>query len=223
MVTKRDKFQGRVNDGVDRPCDWPDCEKAGAFRAPLPRDLADDLSGELSSEGDGGKLRLLRESALDDRVDESAWFCLLHVREYNAEWDFFDGMNEDEINDFRDDDASWHRPTWPASGPTAGAGPGAGPWTDTEAFADPHGLFSHATPASSAAAGFNRPLAMADLEALRVLGLAEDASVADIKSSFKRLAKKHHPDLNNGDRDSEDRLRQVIEAYNCLSEAFRDC
>lgn len=236
MMAKRDKFQGRVEDGVDRPCDWPDCESAGAFRAPLPRDLASDLAGGKGGIADDDALRRMLEGGLDDRVDDSAWFCLQHVRDYNAEWDFFDGMNEDEINDFRDEDASWHRPTWPVSEPGAGAGTRAGmgaeqsaggPWTGADAFSDPHSLFpggrKNGTAGNGTANSFKRSLTMGDLEALRVLGLEEDASVTDIKTSFKRLAKQHHPDLNGGDAESGIRLRAVIEAYNCLSEAFQDC
>ena len=122
MMASRDKFQGRVEDGINRPCDWPGCESAGAFRAPLPH----DLTGGKGGMADDDALRRMLEGGLDDRVDDSAWFCLQHVRDYNAEWDFFDGMNEDEINDFRDEDASWHRPTWPVSEPGTGAGIGAG-------------------------------------------------------------------------------------------------
>ncbi|MCH8862112.1 MAG: J domain-containing protein [Proteobacteria bacterium] len=237
MMASRDKFQGRVEDGVNRPCDWPGCESAGAFRAPLPH----DLTGGKGGMADDHALRRMLEGGLDGREDDSAWFCLQHVREYNAEWDYFEGMNEDEINDFRDEDASWHRPTWPISEPGTGAGMGAGmgaaqgasgPWTGGGTFSDPHGVLRdgrgngagrNGAARNGAADGFKRSLTMADLEALRVLGLEEEASVADIKTSFKRLAKQHHPDLNGGDAESGKRLRAVIEAYNCLSEAFQDC
>ncbi len=223
-MAKRDKFQGRVEDGVDRPCDWPGCESAGVFRAPLPRDLAGD-SGDVIPQQ-------LLAGGLDDRIDDSQWFCLQHVRDYNADWNYFEGMSETEINAFRDQDASWHRPTWSTSdGGTArgaaaafAAKPGAGqPWTGTGPFADPHGLFTGAGSNGAAAKGFNRPLDLRDLKALNVLGLEEGASVADIKTSYKRLAKQHHPDLNGGDAESGKRLRTVIEAYNRLSEAFQGC
>ena len=41
----------------------------------------------------------------------------------------------------------------------------------------------------------------------------------DIKTRFKLLVKRHHPDHNGGDRRSEDKLREVIQAYNYLKEA----
>lgn len=221
-MAKRDKFQGRVEDGITRPCNWPNCENEGAFRAPR------------TPEGTGEKPAWKLEAALDGRNEDSAWFCLEHVREYNADWDFFDGMSEAQINAFRDDDPSWHRPTWPTGNPEQNGyqdqrqdgnkanGPGQ-PWTGTGDIGDPHGLFRGTRGGAEAARGFNRPLDLADLKALNILELEEGATVGEIKSSFKRLAKQHHPDLNNGDTGSEKRLRTVIEAYNRLSEAFADC
>jgi DnaJ-class molecular chaperone len=46
-----------------------------------------------------------------------------------------------------------------------------------------------------------------------------DAKRADIKSKFKSLVKRHHPDANGGDRGSEARLREIIQAYNYLKSA----
>ena len=39
---------------------------------------------------------------------------------------------------------------------------------------------------------------------------------ADVKAKFKLLVKRHHPDANGGDRACEDRLREIIQAYNYL-------
>ena len=38
----------------------------------------------------------------------------------------------------------------------------------------------------------------------------------EIKVRFKELVKRHHPDANGGDRSSEERLREIIQAYNYL-------
>ena len=53
-------------------------------------------------------------------------------------------------------------------------------------------------------------------KALDSLGLETDASGEEIKARFKELVKRHHPDANGGDRSSEDKLREIIEAYNYL-------
>ena len=51
-----------------------------------------------------------------------------------------------------------------------------------------------------------------------VLGLARGASEQDIKSAFRRLAKKYHPDANQGDPDSERQFKEVNEAYEILKD-----
>ena len=53
-------------------------------------------------------------------------------------------------------------------------------------------------------------------KALQVMGLEDSATVAEIKVRFKALVKQHHPDANGGDRSTEDRLIEIIKAYNYL-------
>jgi DnaJ-domain-containing protein 1 len=69
---------------------------------------------------------------------------------------------------------------------------------------------------SRAEADRRRTVHNAERKALHALGLEETASVAEIKARFKELVKRHHPDANGGDRASEDKLREIIEAYNYL-------
>ena len=64
-----------------------------------------------------------------------------------------------------------------------------------------------------------RKILNAQRRALDALGLEADAKRADIKTRFKVLVKRHHPDANGGDRGSEDRLRDIIQAYNYLKSA----
>ena len=56
----------------------------------------------------------------------------------------------------------------------------------------------------------------AERKAFDVLGLEADATAQDVKTRFKVLVKRHHPDANGGDRSSEDKLREIIQAYNYL-------
>src|SRR4029077_2219623 len=51
------------------------------------------------------------------------------------------------------------------------------------------------------------------------LGVPKNASADDIRKSYRKLARKHHPDLNPGDKSSEERFRNVQEAYDVLSDA----
>jgi DnaJ-domain-containing protein 1 len=61
-----------------------------------------------------------------------------------------------------------------------------------------------------------RTIRNAERKALDALGLDVEATSADIKARFKLLVKRHHPDANGGDRSCEDKLRQIIQAYNYL-------
>jgi len=52
-----------------------------------------------------------------------------------------------------------------------------------------------------------------------VLGVGRDASVDEIKSAFRRLAKQYHPDRNKGNPDAEAKFKEAAEAYEVLSNA----
>src|ERR671916_88739 len=51
-----------------------------------------------------------------------------------------------------------------------------------------------------------------------VLGVAKGASEADMKSAFRKLAMKYHPDRNPGDKDAELHFKEINEAYQTLSD-----
>jgi curved DNA-binding protein len=51
-----------------------------------------------------------------------------------------------------------------------------------------------------------------------LLGVKRDASADEIKQSFRRLARKYHPDLNPGDKSAEDKFKDISEAYEVLSD-----
>ena len=55
----------------------------------------------------------------------------------------------------------------------------------------------------------------------KVLGVAKTASADEIKQSYRKLARKYHPDANKGDSKSEERFKEISEAYNVLSDEKR--
>src|SRR5690349_10263181 len=52
-----------------------------------------------------------------------------------------------------------------------------------------------------------------------ILGVKKNASEKEIKSAFRKLARKFHPDLNPNDREAEAKFKEVNEAYEVLSDA----
>jgi DnaJ-domain-containing protein 1 len=175
-------------------CQWPRCDAHATHRAPK------------------GRLR----------ANEYWQFCLEHVREYNDSYNFFAGMSDDAIAKYQKEDLTGHRPTWKMG--SIGGQRATARRRSTGGFAwaadDPFGLFGagevngRARPSKE-----GRKVLNAQRRALDVLGLEADAKRADIKSKFKVLVKRHHPDANGGDRTSEDRLREIIAAYNYLKSA----
>jgi hypothetical protein len=177
-------------------CQWPGCETPATHRAPK------------------GRLR----------ANEYWQFCLDHVREYNNSYNFFAGMSEDAIAKYQKDAITGHRPTWKMGsiGGTRAARRARGGFRADWESDDPFSLFGEAGMAWSAQArraGSGRTVFNAQRRALGVLGLEADAKRTDIKSRFKVLVKRHHPDANGGDRTSEQRLREIIQAYNYLKSA----
>ena len=54
---------------------------------------------------------------------------------------------------------------------------------------------------------------MQNRDPFEVLGVSSSASEDEIKSAYRKLAKKYHPDLNPGDKAAEEKMREVNEAY----------
>jgi DnaJ domain len=184
------RFHGR-HEAEGRLCNWPGCAEPGEFRAP----------GMQPSGFDGpGHYR---------------WFCLGHVRDFNAGYDYFDGMSSEEILAAQSPVHGWERETR-AFSPTAGID-SAPRWAD---FADP-------LEAIAARARMRRPAERADgtavtseqRRALDVLGLPLDSDRRALRNRYSQLVRKYHPDRNGGDRSFEARLQGVVEAYQLLRRA----
>lgn len=144
-------------------------------------------------------------------------FCLEHVRQYNKSYNYFAGMSDADVTDYVKAATFGHRPTWTmgvnSSGPGA-ADRGAFAFHDPfELFGDPHGGHGETHVPEA------RTVHNAERRSLDALNLDETATGPEIKTRFKALVKRFHPDLNGGDRSTEDRLREVIQAYSHLKAA----
>lgn len=139
-------------------------------------------------------------------------YCTAHVQQYNKTYNYFDGMKDDEQAAFRKDAQMGHRPTWKL-GQNSNVHVGAAR-RSAKHIDDPLNLMMKEKIKSNAKHG--RSLRRNEIEALGVLGLPEDAVPGEVKSKYKILVKRLHPDSNNGSRANEDTLNAVIKAYDTL-------
>jgi hypothetical protein len=147
-------------------------------------------------------------------LSEYFWYCAPHARIHNENWDFFKGMDDDEIQKFRLDALTGHRPTWQLGKRAAKARTGQGPISAK----DSHALFDE----DGAEVKVRRPerqLTRLQIIAMDTLQLAHNATLIEIKARYKELVKRFHPDANGGDRGAEERLKQVIKAYGVLKQS----
>jgi curved DNA-binding protein CbpA len=181
-------------------CQWKGCTEPGRHKAPRGR-------------GRDGQYYL---------------FCLDHVRQYNASYNYFDGMNDTEVEEFQKDAITGHRPTWKvgvnSSANESEAGKERPAANGARGFGwralDPHGFFAwRARAARETPVENRRQLRPLEKKSLQTLNLSGSATRVEIKARFKELVKVHHPDANGGDARSGDKLREIIQAYNYLKQA----
>jgi hypothetical protein len=187
----------------DASCEWPGCAAVGAHRAPKGR------------HAEGQYFR----------------FCTDHVRAYNKSYNYFDGMADKDIGEWIKASSTGHRPTWKL---------GENSWAEARRarerkgskdgnrrgfrhdsdINDPHRMFNeHAESGHGRSQPDIRPVRNAEAKALDTLGLEPGASPEEIKAQYKTLVKRFHPDANGGSRATEDRFREIVQAYDYLRSA----
>ena len=166
-------------------CDWNNCLEEGSYKAPIEKD-------------NSKKYRIL---------------CLNHVREFNKNWNYFEGMNDDQICEFLKSDMTWHKPTQSFSS------------SDNffkilwnNALKDElnkykiNGQLDHMNQFK-----FNNN----DIKAFSILGVSVGIKWERVQEKFKKLVKKFHPDMNSGNKKYEDKLKVITLAYTQLKNTYR--
>jgi DnaJ-like protein len=175
-----------------RACDHPGCAAGGEFRAP--------------------KSRL--------ELHDYYWFCLDHVRAYNSAWNYYAGMSDSEIEAEIRHDTVWQRPSW-RLGDRSGPGYAA-------RIRDYFGMFSGGSERSRDRSGRDhngareaaQRVLSAREQALAVFEIEPPFTPVRLKARYKALVKLHHPDAHGGDKEAEEKLKIVNQAYATLKASY---
>ena len=186
------RFHGRFETD-ERVCEHPTCTEPGEFRAPGYRPSGFDGPGEWR------------------------WFCLDHVREFNAGYDWFEGMSAEEILQAQSPAAGWRTET-PGFSPRIHVD-GMPRWAD---YDDPLEAISARASGIKSRAQREAQMAMSgqfskdEALALETMGLGNDTDRRRLRRRYSELVRRYHPDRNGGDRSYEARLNKVVDAYQLL-------
>lgn len=167
-----------------RICEKQGCNEPGQYRAPKnPRNL-----------------------------DDYFWFCKEHVREYNQNWNYFQGQSEEEFQQFLDNATVWERPTKPFGRVQEQA------WA-RHGVSDPLEILGANGTSPEARAKISRKLPPTERKALEILEAKDSWTKPEIRKQYKSLVKDLHPDMNGGDRSDEDRLAEVVWAWDQVKDS----
>lgn len=155
-------------------------------------------------------------------MNEFRWFCENHIRDFNKSWNFYEGWTEEQLDQQRRAEHAWERPTWklgqkpirPDGAPGHSDGKAWARW----GFQDPMEVLGANATINPGGKGEQtrrkkRLLPKNEQSAIDILGCPSDSSKADIRKRFRALVKDLHPDMNGGNRTDEDRLRDVVWAW----------
>lgn len=158
-------------------CAWAGCSAPGDFRAPRSKSNLRDYQ----------------------------WLCEDHIKEFNKNWNYFEGMSQDEIYDFQKDATHGHRPTWRMDQ--------MGKQAERKMEEALGKMFGDGTPDFKAAA---KPISAKTKDALAVLDLAHPSDKAQVKAQYRELVKKYHPDVNRGNARAEETFKKITASYHYL-------
>ena len=161
-------------------CEWENCEQSGDFKAPIEKDNSKNYR----------------------------WLCEEHIKLFNKSWNYFAGMNQNEIENFIKSDITWHRPTQ-----KFGSSDNFFNILWNNALNDKFNFFKQENNINNLN---GTKLYEKDKDALRIMELELNASWPIIQKRFKTLVKKFHPDKNAGNKQFEDKLKKITLAYSHL-------
>ena len=165
---------------MENICEWEKCKESGKFKAPLEK----------------------------DNSKKHRWLCEEHIKLFNKNWNYFEGMSQNEVENFIKSDVTWHRPTQ-----KFGSSDNFFNILWNNAMSDKFNLFQDERIINNLN---SRKLTAKDRDAFKIMGLESNADWKSIQKKFKTLVKKFHPDRNLGSKKFEDKLKKITLAYSHL-------
>ena len=165
---------------MENICEWENCKEIGKFKAPVERDNSRNYR----------------------------WLCDEHIKLFNKNWDYFDGMGQNEIENFLKSDLTWHRPTQ-----KFGSSDNFFSILWNNALNDKFSFFKQ----DKIVNGFGTSkLNEKDKDAFKIMELELTSNWSIVQKKFKTLVKKFQPDRNAGNKQFEDKLKKITLAYSHL-------
>ena len=167
-------------------CDWENCSELGKYKAPTEKD-------------NSRKYKLL---------------CLKHIKIFNKNWNYFENMNDQEIEYFLKSDMTWHKKTQSFSS------------SDNFFKVLWNNVLNDGIEKTSLRDKFIKDNKINfnhnDIKAFSILGVKVGLKWDKIQEKFKKLVKKFHPDINAGDKSFEEKLKIITLAYTQLKNTYRE-
>lgn len=188
--------ENKIGDKIKK-CSWENCELEGEYRAPKSK----------------------------SQIREYYYFCIEHVRIYNNSWNYYEGMSDQDVENLVRSDLTWNRPTWPLS-KSFDKRPQFDESINVENiyfsniynnFDDPLDLMAeHSNNDFIVLNNKVSKFTEEEKRALSKLELDSSLTINDLKNRYKILVKKYHPDVNGGNKNLEETLKQINTSYRLL-------
>ena len=179
-----------------------------------PHPLPEERLCDWQDCSDAGEHRAPRSP---DDLNSYHWFCLDHIRQYNKAWNFYEGMSDEEVEADVRRDTTWNRPSWPFAGERRDVN-----FRPTGPDIDDYGAFGETFGETPNRTQWRHGPDTPQSKALALFDLTPPLNARDLKSRYKDLVKRHHPDTNGGDKRAEEQFKRIAEAYQTLMAELGD-
>ena len=179
MKSNVNKINLSKNDILEQKCAHINCNKIGNFKAPISR----------------------------ENINEYIYFCIEHIREYNKKWNYYEGLNNEEIESEIRKATTWERPTWPIRD-------GVKKNWDNMNFE----FYDFDNLNNKEAEKKNENFSIDEIKAFKIFNISPTKNIEIIKKAYKKLVKKYHPDYNMGNKEYENKIKEINQAYNDIKD-----